>query len=79
MGTATTIQIRQPGTITLPAKLREKYGLRDGDPVGLVDFDGAFLLTPRVLVVPRLAEELARFHREKGLAIEDLGGPARED
>ena len=43
MSQITTIQIRQRGTVTLPAALREKYGLGDGDPLTLVDLDGAFL------------------------------------
>lgn len=79
MSESTTIQIRQRGTLTLPAALREKYGLADGDPLTLVDLDGAILLTPRVLTVPRLAEQLERLRRKKGLELKDLGGPRRED
>jgi bifunctional DNA-binding transcriptional regulator/antitoxin component of YhaV-PrlF toxin-antitoxin module len=78
MGQAATIQIRQRGTVTLPIKLREKYGLRDGDPVTIVDLDGVFLLTPRVLSVPGLAKELERLRRKRGLSLKDLGGPSRE-
>lgn len=74
-----TIQIRQRGTVTLPAALREKYGLRDGDPLSVVDLDGAILLTPKLLVVPRLAEELERLRKKKGLSLKDLGGPAKQD
>lgn len=79
MSQTTTIQIRQRGTVTLPAKLREKYGLKDGDPVTLVDLDGTVLLTPRILTVPALAKELERLRKRKGLTLKDLGGPARED
>ena len=74
-----TIQIRQRGTVTLPAALREKYGLRDGDPLSVVDLDGAILLTPKLLLVPRLAEELERLRKKKGLSLKDLGGPAKQD
>ncbi len=79
MSRTTTIQIRQRGTVTLPAKLREKYGLKDGDPVTLMDLDGTVLLTPRILTVPGLAKELERLRRKRGLTLRDLGGPARED
>ena len=75
----TTIQIRKRGTLTLPAAVREKYGLGEGDPLTLVDLDGTILLTPRLLFVPRLAEELERLRKKKGLSLKDLGGPARED
>ena len=79
MAATRTIQIRQRGTVTLPASLREKYGLGDGDPLTLVDLDGAMLLTPKVLTVPRIAEELERLRKKKGLTLKDLGGPGRED
>ena len=77
--TTMTIQVRGRGTLTLPASLREKYRLADGDPLTVVDLDGAVLLSPRVLVVPRLAAEMERLRRARKLSLKDLGGPARED
>ncbi|MFN3761572.1 MAG: AbrB/MazE/SpoVT family DNA-binding domain-containing protein [Anaerolineae bacterium] len=55
-----TIQVRQRGTLTLPAELREKYGIRPGDTFRLVDLDGIFILTPMVPMVPELAREIER-------------------
>jgi bifunctional DNA-binding transcriptional regulator/antitoxin component of YhaV-PrlF toxin-antitoxin module len=40
-----TVQIRQRGTLTLPAELRQKYGIRQGDSFRLIDLDGMFVLT----------------------------------
>jgi bifunctional DNA-binding transcriptional regulator/antitoxin component of YhaV-PrlF toxin-antitoxin module len=79
MAATTTIQIRGRGTLTLPASLREKYRLGEGDPLTVVDLDGAVLLSPRLLVVPRLAAEMERLRRARKLSLKDLGGPARED
>src|SRR5712691_2462123 len=58
-----TIQVRGRGTLTLPAALREKYRLDEGDPLTVVDLDGAVLLSPRLLVVPRLAAEMERLRQ----------------
>jgi bifunctional DNA-binding transcriptional regulator/antitoxin component of YhaV-PrlF toxin-antitoxin module len=77
--TTLTIQVRGRGTLTLPASLREKYRLVEGDPLTVVDLDGAVLLSPRMLVVPRLAAEMERLRRARKLSLKDLGGPARED
>ena len=77
--TTLTIQVRGRGALTLPASLREKYRLAEGDPLTVVDLDGALLLSPRVLVVPRLAAEMERLRRGRKLSLKDLGGPARED
>ncbi len=77
--TTLTIQVRGRGTLTLPSSLREKYRLGEGDPLTVVDLDGAVLLSPRVLLVPRLAAQMERLRRARKLSLKDLGGPARED
>lgn len=73
-----TIQVRQRGTITLPAELREKYGIQPGDVFRLVDLDGTFVLTPMVPMVPELAREIERARLEAGLSIEELLVTLRE-
>jgi len=67
-----TVQVRQRGTLTLPAELREKYGIEPGDTFRLVDLDGIFVLTPMVPMVPELAREIERARIEAGLGIEEL-------
>lgn len=73
-----TIQVRQRGTITLPAEVREKYGIQPGDTFRLVDLDGVFVLTPMVPMVPELAREIERARLEAGLSIEELLSTLRE-
>jgi bifunctional DNA-binding transcriptional regulator/antitoxin component of YhaV-PrlF toxin-antitoxin module len=73
-----TIQVRQRGTLTLPAELREKYGIRPGDTFRLVDLDGVFVLTPMVPMVPELAREIERARLEAGLSVEELLSTLRE-
>lgn len=79
MAQTMTIQVRGRGTLTLPVALREKYRLDEGDPLTVVDLDGAVLLSPRLLVVPRLAAEMERLRQARKLSLKDMGGPARED
>jgi bifunctional DNA-binding transcriptional regulator/antitoxin component of YhaV-PrlF toxin-antitoxin module len=67
-----TIQVRQRGTLTLPAELREKYDIKPGDTFRLVDLDGVFVLTPMVPMVPELAREIERARLEAGLSVEEL-------
>jgi bifunctional DNA-binding transcriptional regulator/antitoxin component of YhaV-PrlF toxin-antitoxin module len=40
-----TIQVRQLGSLTLPAELRTKYGIEPGRTFRLVDLDGTFVLS----------------------------------
>lgn len=72
------VQVRQRGTLTIPAGLREKYGIRAGDTFHLVDLDGVFVLTPMTPMVPELAREIERARQEAGLSIEELLQGLRE-
>jgi AbrB family looped-hinge helix DNA binding protein len=74
----TVIQVRSRGVITLPAELREKYGIESGDIFRLVDLDGVFVLTPIVPMVPELAREIERIRLEAGLSTEELLQGLRE-
>ncbi|NOZ05496.1 MAG: AbrB/MazE/SpoVT family DNA-binding domain-containing protein [Chloroflexi bacterium] len=73
-----TVQVRQRGTLTLPAALREKYRIRRGDTFRLVDLDGIFVLTRMVPMVPELAREIEKARLAAGLSTEDLLNNLRE-
>lgn len=72
------VQVRQRGTLTIPAALREKYGIEPGDTFQLVDLDGIFVLTPMVPMAPELAREIERLRREAGLSTDELLQGLRE-
>lgn len=74
----TPIQVRQRGTLTLPAEVRAKYNIQEGDTYYLVDLDGVFVLTPMVPLVPELAREIERLRLEAGLSTADLLAGLRE-
>jgi len=68
-----TIQLRQKGVITLPAQVREKYGLRPGDVFTLVDLgDGALVLLPKVSEVARLGDQVAEKLAEAGVSVDEV-------
>lgn len=73
-----TVQVRDRGVFTLPAEIREKYGIEPGDTFRLVDFNGIFVLTPMVPMVPELAREIEQARLEAGLSTDDLLRGLRE-
>ncbi len=73
-----TVQVRERGVFTLPAEIREKYGIQPGDTFRLVDLDGIFVLTPMVPMVPELAREIEKARLEAGLSTDDLLRGLRE-
>jgi bifunctional DNA-binding transcriptional regulator/antitoxin component of YhaV-PrlF toxin-antitoxin module len=68
----TTIVIRKQGRWTLPAELREKYGVKVGDTFSLIDLDGSFLFTPRASQVTRLGDRIEQILREENLVPDDF-------
>lgn len=74
----TTVQVRQRGSLTLPAELRERYGIEPGDTFRILDLDGIFVLTPMVSMVPELAREIERARLEAGLDTAELLQALRE-
>lgn len=74
----TTIQVRQRGTLTLPAELRAKYQIEPGDTFHLVDLDGVLILTAMTPMAPELAREVERLRLEAGLTNEELLRSLRE-
>ena len=74
-----TIQVRQRGTLTLPAEMRQKYGIEAGDTFRIVDLDGMFILTPMVPMVPELAREIENVRLEAGLDTTELLKALREE
>ena len=67
-----TVQIRQRGAVTLPAKLRKRHNLEVGDTLTLLDLDEALLLVARVSVVPKLVGEIEQLRQKAGLTIREL-------
>ena len=65
-------QVRKRGVLTLPAELREKYNIEEGDSFRLIDLEGILVLTPMVTMVPELAREIERLRLEAGLSTEEL-------
>ena len=73
-----TVQVRQRGSLTLPASLRERYKIKPGDTFRILDLDGILVLTPMVPMVPELAREIERARIEAGLSVEEMLAALRQ-
>lgn len=68
----TTVQVREGGTVVLPADVRERYHIEPGDMLRLLLLDDALILTPAVLEVPELAREIEQARVDAGLSMDEL-------
>ncbi len=66
------IQVRQRGRLTLPADVRSRYNIKEGDTYYFLDLDGIFVLAPMVPLVPERAREIERLRLEAGLSTAEL-------
>ena len=73
-----TVQVRQRGSLTLPANLRERYKIKPGDTFRILDLGGILILTPMVPMVPELAREIERARIEAGMDVEEMLTTLRE-
>jgi bifunctional DNA-binding transcriptional regulator/antitoxin component of YhaV-PrlF toxin-antitoxin module len=76
----TTVQLRGKGSITLPAKLRDKYKLQEGEVFTIIDLgNGSFLLKPKVLEVDVLSRRIAKRLAEEDIDMDDWIEALREE
>ncbi|MDO9129792.1 MAG: AbrB/MazE/SpoVT family DNA-binding domain-containing protein [Anaerolineales bacterium] len=75
----TNIQVRSKGTFTLPAELRRKYGVNEGDFFTIIDLgDGNFLLKPYRSRVDELADTIRMELESSGETLESMLTTLRE-
>ena len=75
---ASTVQVRQRGTLTLPNEVRKRYNIQPGDTYHLIDVEGVLILSPMAPLVPDLAREIEWTRIQAGLSVEEMLGALRE-
>jgi len=73
-----SIHLAQRGLVTLPKALRQRYNLRPGDTLTLLDLGGVFVLSPRSSEVDALAYEITSDLIERGESLESMLTALRE-
>jgi AbrB family looped-hinge helix DNA binding protein len=70
---AVTVQMGAKCRLTIPAEIRRKYGLEDGEVFTLFELgEGSLLLVPRTTVIPNLVAEMEAIREDAGLTLDDL-------
>ena len=67
-----TYVLQENGQVTLPAKWRERQGLKKGDLVTFVETEQGLLVQPRTPVAMHLLDRIGKILREKGIELEDM-------
>ena len=71
--TMTMLRVGRKGIITLPASLRKKYKLEEGQILRIIDLgEATILLMPKVSQVDKLANQIAEKLKDENITFEDL-------
>ena len=73
------IRVAKRGTVTLPKSLRDRYRIREGDGLTLLDLGGAFVLTTGRSQVDERADRIAEALEEQGETLESMLQTLREE
>ena len=73
------IRVAKRGTVTLPKALRDRYGIREGDDLSLLDLGGIFVLNPARSRVDELADRISEALQQEGESLESMLQTLREE
>lgn len=71
-------KLQRNGQITIPAAIRENFGLKAGDIVTFTTADDGFFVRPQELIVMGALEAIGKGLREKGITLDELMQSGRD-
>ncbi len=72
MNVSLSLQVGKRGVLTLPKALRERYGLKSGDRLTLIDLDGVFVLSTVSSRVDAIADQISKTLSSKDENLESM-------
>ena len=74
-----TININRRGVLTLPKSIRNRYKLKPGDSLTLLDINGVLVLSPLRSEIDLLADRISKSLLEGGETFESILSSLREE
>lgn len=65
-------RVRGKGQVTIPADVRERLGIREGDLVAMLQTDEGILISPQAVVGAKLLSRIAEELKKSGVSLEEL-------
>lgn len=70
--------VQEKGQITIPAEIRQRWGLKKGDLVAFVETEQGVLISPREVVAMDALDQIGKALRERGISLEELMEAGRD-
>lgn len=72
-------RVQKKGQVTIPAEMRERLGLREGDWVAFVETEAGILISPQEMLAMQALDQIGAALKEQGVSLEDLIESGREE
>ena len=73
MATAQKLSIIQKkGQVTIPAEIRNRLGLKEGDVVAFTETDDGVLISPQAVIAAQALDRIGEALQEAGVSLDDL-------
>ena len=70
--------VQVKGQVTIPAEIRQRWGLKKGDLVAFVETEQGVMISPQEVVAMNALDQIGRALRERGITLEELIESGRE-
>jgi antitoxin PrlF len=65
-------KVQKKGQVTIPASMREKLGLKEGDLVAFIETEQGILISPREAIAMEALDKIGELLQEQGITLEEL-------
>jgi AbrB family looped-hinge helix DNA binding protein len=65
-------RVQKKGQVTIPAEIRKKLGLKEGDLVAFIETAHGVLISPRDAIAMEALDRIGQSLKEAGITLEDL-------
>lgn len=72
-------RVQKKGQVTIPAELRDKLGLKEGDLVAFIETDDGILISPQEVLAMRALDRIGAALKEQGISFDELMESGREE
>jgi AbrB family looped-hinge helix DNA binding protein len=79
MPASTTVTVNARGVITLPKKLRDRYGIHPGDSLTIIDLDGVMVIASGATRIHGIANRIRDELEQRGETLESMISAVREE
>lgn len=72
-------RVQKKGQVTIPAEMRDRLGLKEGDLVAFTETPDGILISPQEVLAMRALDRIGAVLKEQGISLDELMESGREE